>query len=332
VELSSARELKQALIETMLTDLGVTVRAHKAFGEPAGAIRPAGRNLPTFALGVAPKAKGQFALAVRVQQRALEQGREVDLIARKAKGEVEVRYIGMAAKQATPWQRLRQRPLRIGCSVGHVKVTAGTLGCFVRPQGGGSPAILSNNHVLANENRAKRGDAIVQPGIYDAGKDPADVIAKLENFVKLRRTGANLIDAATATLGKEIEYDLSKLTGLGKLKGAGSAMIDEGMAVAKIGRTTGLTHGRVTAFELDNVYVQYDAGALQFDGQIEIEGESEKAFSDGGDSGSLIVDQGGFGVALLFAGTDHGGKNGKGLTYANPLAAVLSALKIELAT
>ena len=35
--------------------------------------------------------------------------------------------------------------------------------------------------------------------------------------------------------------------------------------------------------------------------------------------------------ALLFAGGDHGGSNGKGLTYANPIAAVFKALKVKLA-
>jgi hypothetical protein len=36
-------------------------------------------------------------------------------------------------------------------------------------------------------------------------------------------------------------------------------------------------------------------------------------------------------AALLFAGSDHGGSNGKGLTYGNPIATVLKALKVKLA-
>jgi hypothetical protein len=43
----------------------------------------------------------------------------------------------------------RHRPLKIGVSVGHVDVTAGTLGCFVREPEGEGTFILSNNHVLA---------------------------------------------------------------------------------------------------------------------------------------------------------------------------------------
>ena len=71
---------------------------------------------------------------------------------------------------------------------------------------------------------------------------------------------------------------------------------------------------------------------LRFDNQIEIEGAGNKAFSDSGDSGSLIVDAQQRAVGLLFAGGDVGGSNGKGLTYANPIGAVLDKLKVDLYT
>jgi hypothetical protein len=80
---------------------------------------------------------------------------------------------------------------------------------------------------------------------------------------------------------------------------------------------------------LDNVTVEFDIGVLRFDNQIEIEGDSP--FSDGGDSGSLIVGADRRAVALLFAGSDQGGASGQGLTYANPIHTVLEELKIELA-
>jgi hypothetical protein len=35
-------------------------------------------------------------------------------------------------------------------------------------------------------------------------------------------------------------------------------------------------------------------------------------------------------VGLLFAGTDSGGTNGQGVTFANPIGAVLDALKATL--
>ena len=39
------------------------------------------------------------------------------------------------------------RPVLCGVSVGHVDVTAGTLGCLVRLEADDAPHILSNNHV-----------------------------------------------------------------------------------------------------------------------------------------------------------------------------------------
>ena len=36
-------------------------------------------------------------------------------------------------------------------------------------------------------------------------------------------------------------------------------------------------------------------------------------------------------AALLFAGGDQGGSNGKGLTFANPITAVFDQLKVALA-
>lgn len=332
MNLDSARNLKLTLSEKLLVPMAAAARSRGLPGEAVRSFGLSEATPPTLALGVVRRAPNDFALAVRIQQRALERSRDVDLITRQAKGEVDVRYIGSVSKRGgPPWPQQRQRPLRLGCSVGHYSITAGTLGAFVRPRGGGSLALLSNNHVLANENRAKTGDAILQPGVHDGGADPADAVATLTGFVKIKRGSPNLVDAAFATLADGVEADLPKLTGLGKLKGAGDAFVDEGTRVAKLGRTTGLTRGRLKAFELDNVTVEFDLGVARFDNQIEIEGEGDEPFSQGGDSGSLIVGEDRRGLALLFAGSDQGGANGQGLTYANPIHAVLDTLKLELA-
>ena len=184
--------------------------------------------------------------------------------------------------------------------------------------------------VLANENRRRPGDAILQPGAYDRGRNPADVIGALVKAVRLKTRGSNLVDCAVASVKDTIRYNETALRGLGRLAGSGGPVSVEGLALAKAGRTTGVTRGRVTAFELDNLVVGYDVGNLRFDDQIEIEGTGDHPFSDGGDSGSLIVDEDMLGVALLFAGGDQGGANGQGLTYANPLATILAALKGDL--
>lgn len=292
----------------------------------------------SVALGVAPHATG-FRLAIRIQRASLRNSPMVDHFTKQARGEVDLRVVGRIDKRAKKahaapaWYQGNTRPLLIGASVGHVKVTAGTIGGFVKR--GRAICILSNNHVLADEDRAKQNDRIVQRGTYDGGRHPKDDVARLKQWVRFKKTGANLIDAAIAGIDDEIDHDANRLRGLvsGKdrrLAGLGAEFIDEGAVVYKVGRTTGPTKGRVTAFDLDNVVVSYDVGNLRFDGQIEIEGSGTQPFSDGGDSGSLIVNADMQAVALLFAGSERGGKNDMGLTFANPIHRVLQGLNATL--
>ncbi len=258
----------------------------------------------------------------------------MDRIAAIAKGEVDVRYVGRIRARAKPWYRSKQRPLLIGSSIGFVAsgfIMAGTLGCFVQSGSSSALYILSNNHVLADENRYPRGGPITQPGGLDGGKPTADRVAKLTRFIRLELAQTNFVDGAIAKLNSAIQADVHKLRGIGTLAGQRNSDLQVSDVVHKVGRTTGVRHGRVTAFELDGVAVEYDIGVVSFDNQIEIEGAGSRSFSDAGDSGSLIVDEQMRAAALLFAGGDHGGSNGKGLTYANPIAAVLQALKVKLA-
>jgi hypothetical protein len=330
MRLDSVRDLKASLTGTLLAPLAMAAAAPRSLNISTRRVSDAAGLHRTIALGVAPGARNDFRLAVRVQRRAMEQSRELETIERHAHGEVDVRYVGQVVKRAVPWHLRRNRPLRIGGSIGHVRVTAGTLGCFVRDRTGGAMLILSNNHVLADENRAKAGDPIIQPGDLDGGKDPVDRVGTLERFTRLKRAGANLVDCAVCTVDDKRRYSPRQLTGLGRLAGVGPEILDEREEVAKIGRTTGVTRGRVTAFEIDNLIVAFDVGDLRFDNQIEIENAGDQPFSDGGDSGSLIVTSDLHAIGLLFSGSDQGGADGQGLTFANPLRPVLDALKVEL--
>jgi hypothetical protein len=332
MRLDSARALKTELVAQVTSAEAADLSAGGVWSmnaQPTAAVDPVARSL---ALGISRPTPRDYRLAVRVQRRGLENTQQVDAIRRKARGEVDFRYVGHVVKQALPWQQTRTRPLLIGLSVGHYKITAGTLGAFVRLKKGGALRVLSNNHVLADEDRGKKGDAILQPGAYDGGKNPADRIGTLDTAVKLKKTGANLVDCALAALSSNIKFDAATLTDVGTLSAAAAPPAEEIDLVEKIGRTTLHTRGRVTAFDLDNLVVGYDQGNLRFDGQIEIEGASTEPFSQGGDSGSLVFTSLGHeAAALLFAGGDQGGSNGKGLTFANPITAVFAQLKVALA-
>lgn len=327
MNLESVRELKSQFAAKSIVE-GAVGAVH-SLAVSAQSLVSLSQPQRTFALGIAPMGGAKFKLAVRVQRRSLEAGAVLAEIKRRAKGELDVRFVGRIFKRAK-WHQKLCRPLRIGCSIGHFKITAGTLGCFVKSRKDGSIQILSNNHVLANENDAATGDAILQPGAFDGGTRTKHTIGALGRFVKLKPNGSNTVDAALATIKPSIKFDATLIKGLGKLAGLGPEILDEGALVHKLGRTTGLTRGRVTAFELDNVVVGYDMGNVRFDNQIEIEGADAVSFSQGGDSGSLVVDEDLRGVALLFAGGEVGGANGLGLTYASPVRAALDALKVDL--
>jgi hypothetical protein len=335
MQLDSVRELKALARERVVAPLieHAVSRAAVAFAAgpmPAGdtALQP--QRLIALGVSRSPTAARDYRLAIRLQRRSLQDRPEIARLTEMAHGEVDVQFVGRIQKRAVPWVQQRHRPLRIGTSVGHHRITAGTLGCFVRRAGDDETLhILSNNHVLANENDAAAGDAIVQPGKLDGGRARPDRVASLGEFVKLKRRH-NRVDAAVAALEAGIDANVAAVRGLGRLAGVSTTPVDEGLAVAKLGRTTGLTRGRVTAFELDDVVIAYDSGNLSFDGTIEIEGVGTRPFCDGGDSGSLIVDPERKAVALLFAGSESGGSNDAGLTYANPIGDVLAALKLAL--
>lgn len=330
MRLDSVRELKQQAIRRVVAPMLAAAPRALGLAYAATALTATRQTQRLLALGVAPAGAGQFKLAVRLQRHSLGVGAELDRLKQMARGELEVRFIGRVQKRTSPWYQRRNRPLRIGGSVAHYAVTAGSVGGFVRPRGKTEVHILSNNHVLANENRARRGDTILQPGSYDGGTRTHDRVAELSRFIRLRTGHPNLVDCATARLVPGIKHEAAALTGLGTLNGVLAIAIDEGTRVAKLGRTTGVTRGRVTAFEIDDLVVAYDIGNVSFDNQIEIEGVGSRPFSDGGDSGSLIVDRDGYAVAQLFAGSDTGGRNNRGLTYATPIRTVLDHLKVDL--
>jgi len=295
MKLDSVRELKQSLpgkLSSMLADRTSARRSSSVAVASAASLH---RSAPSYFLGVTAKGKTGNNLAVCLQDRALEKSELVARISASAKGEVDVRYAGRIRARATRWYRSKQRPLLIGSSVG----------------------FIANGFIMA--------------GTLDGGNPTSDRVAKLTRFVRLTTGQPNLIDCATAKLNANAAVDLHKLRGIGTLAGQREGKLEIGDIVHKVGRTAGVRHGRVTAFELDGLEVEYDIGVVSFDDQIEIEGSRTRSFSDSGDSGSLIVDDDHMGAALLFAGSDHGGRNGEGLIFANPLSAVLKALKVRLA-
>lgn len=330
----------------------VTAAAFSTF--PAMAlVKPPGsrsRRVETdrIALGVGRRAaakagaKDGFELVVLVQTRAAMQSALIDRIADRAKKEVRVEFTGPIQALGPAWHMTGNRPLRLGASAADLMpgvVHTGTLGFFATDNTSvpaGATGIVSNNHVLAGNNRTPPGTPVTQPGPLDGGA-AADRIATLTRFIPMTFGGTpNLVDAAFATLDRpapallaqEIHDTgghlvLSKAPGLTAPAGIG----DE---VHKIGRSTGLTYGEVFAVNVMNVSVAYGSKLVRFDNQIQLESRNRNRFSMPGDSGSLIVNSAGAAIGLLFAGGAQGGTHGSGFTFANPIDDVLNLLNVTL--
>jgi len=129
----------------------------------------------------------QLAMAVLVQQKKpVEALSAEDVVPPDVSGaRTDVVEVGRLEALVNPRDRFRPN-IPAGVSIGHYKVTAGTLGAIVFDRNTGEPLILSNNHVLANSNDAEIGDAILQPGPTDHGLRPDDAVAKLHRFEMLR--------------------------------------------------------------------------------------------------------------------------------------------------
>lgn len=236
----------------------------------------------------------------------------------------------------------RARPAEGGYSVGHYKITAGTIATCVYDilpggstnppvHGVGTPSryyILSNNHVLANSNDAAVGDPILQPGPFDGGNASTDIIARLNRFVPIdfeptipREQHRNLIDAAIA---EAAFHDIDReIYWLGYVRGWRRKQdVTVGMPVFKTGRTTNFTSGRITAISA-TVDVGYGNGRIaRFKDQI-----ITTNISAGGDSGSLVatlVNNVPAAVGLLFAGSSVA-------TIVNQIENVRSLLRVEIA-
>lgn len=216
------------------------------------------------------------------------------------------------------------RPVPIGVSIGNVNECAsGTLGCVVYK--GSTPYILSNNHVMARENYAAIGEDINQPGLYDTkcALNTANKIADLSDFEPIKFDGTNnYIDAAIAQFSTT-DFTCATLPTYYGLPGATTVSPAVGLAVKKVGRTTSLTTGTITAINV-TVNVGYTHGTAKFVGQF----MTSTKFTKAGDSGSLVVTNNTSEnpVGLLFAGT----KTGQAIC--NPIGTVLTRFSATICT
>ena len=329
-------------LATAVIPQGATRRAgaHATASATATRVVPARRNPNVVGVGIAEKlvngrptgvlavkffVRTKFPTGAVVRSQALP--KSIDGLPVDVEETGTFRAFAKRPKRAAatmPNPRVRLRPALPGCSVGFripgdQFVMCGTFGALVRTSR--RVYILSNNHVLADENRLPLHSPVFQPALMDDGRIATDQIAELSRFIRLRANRFNKIDAALAEplarnlVGKTVLH-------VGAVGGTAAAEID--MMVHKFGRTTSYTAGRVTSVDTD-VVVEYETAEFSFENQIIVRGANGQMFSDSGDSGSIILQRGSnAAIGLLFGGSPSH-------TIANHITNVLRSLRVRMA-
>ncbi len=214
----------------------------------------------------------------------------------------------------------------------------GTLGSLV--QKGGTKYIMSNYHVLyadivngGNSRVATAGDPVIQPGLIDVNctAGNAQNVGTLVSNGGSLPMGGNAVDVGIAQVTSGMVDESGAILNVGTI-GATTLNASVGLAVKKMGRTTGLTRSSVSAINgsFSITYENECAGGTSFtqsySNQVVIANGSCN-FQNGGDSGSLLLEDtttNPRAVGLCFAGSSV--CSGSAIAIANPINAVLSYL------
>ena len=215
---------------------------------------------------------------------------------------------------------VKRNPIQPGFSIGHVNVTAGTLGAIVTPRK--TYRILSNSHVLARSGLAKLGDSILYPGPADGGRNSQDLVAELSRIVPFV-VGGEFVNTVDCALARPIPGRLadlrSRIPGIGLPKGVVEPQ--RGMKIVKVGRTTKKTTGEIRDKNFRFVLHFDRIGDVGFRDQILC-----TRYTQPGDSGSLVLERNtNLAVGLHFAGASGG-------SVCNPITEVLRKLRVKLMT
>src|SRR5205085_8954031 len=253
---------------------------------------------------------------------------------------------GSAAVTLTvPGKSAQSTPIELGTSGsntldfntsgGNTTCCGGTLGSLLASSS--AQYILSADHVLARSGAGAAGEAIIQPGYIDTNcsSQGTKTVANLtQGSINLQNTTATTVDAAIAQVASGAVDPSGNILMLGNAVDANGVPVpgapqagqgqapSVGLAVAKSGRTTGLTCSTIGSV-MDTVSVQYATNCdgtgtiftITYSNQVSVTGGD---FSSAGDSGSLIVTQSdATPVALLYA-------DSKTDTVGNPISGVLN--------
>jgi hypothetical protein len=185
----------------------------------------------------------------------------------------------------------------------------------------GNVGILSTAHAFGVTGEADLGRE-VEAGFGDGR---SAIVASVHSVVRLRSGHkANLVDAAIAALGKNVDFipTFNPSYELPTVRGSRSARLGE--SVYAVGARSGAMRGTIQLRQVA-MMVNTDAGEVLFEDILGIIPERGGHFGEPGDSGALVIGVDGAALAVFFASA-----SGAAFGFAFPLDAALSALSCQL--
>lgn len=228
--------------------------------------------------------------------------------------------------------------------------TAGTMGALVR-DGNGLLLGLTNNHVTGGCNNTRSGMPVAAPGIKDVSSVSLQpfTLGSHHQSIPMILGEPDTIDHTSNTDAAIFSIAAEKMVSSSQQGHYDTPTIveeiiadpDEGLKVKKVGRTTGLTFGKIESLIVGAFPLDYDIPtfhsaieSVRFRGRVYYEPVylirgSQGVFSDRGDSGALVVTDDGDGnekaLGLIFAGDAS-----DNLSYMLPIGPILEHLNVTL--
>lgn len=209
--------------------------------------------------------------------------------------------------------RSRVRPLRPGLSLSGTNTTAGTIGAFVL-DGDGQVYLLVLSSLLAPAG-CEPDVPVLQPGRIDGGQLPGDLIGTSASCLPLQ-DGSSISDLLSLVrLDSALGYETS-IPGIGPLRGVRQPVV--GDRVRMLGRSSGLVSGQITGLSTDLNLALGEGVSYHFANAIRT-----TPMSAAGDAGALVVDDAGYAVGILVAGSDQ-------VSILAPIQEALDSLGVQL--
>lgn len=219
-------------------------------------------------------------------------------------------------------------------------IGAGTFGFIARDQDDTLFGV-SNNHVTGACNSAMPGLPILAPGPIDAKEDACDpfTIGRHTRLLPINDgIPENIPIADNCDAGCFKLSDPRRVSSMQGIHFDTPAIVVDpapGSRVEKVGRTTGLTRGRIVAQSASPIPVNYQISeysirkTVYFERVYIVQSENDAPFSRPGDSGSLVVSIGADGsrksVGIVFAGNEQ-----RRISFILPLPEILDKLGLTI--